>query len=47
MPKNMHTVMDASLPSRERGLKSQDVFDDAAELTSLPSRERGLKFNSI
>ena len=32
-----------SLPSRERGLKSEDAPEDAPEDVSLPSRERGLK----
>ena len=34
----------ASLPSRERGLKSPFVAGVLATLGSLPSRERGLKF---
>ena len=32
-----------SLPSRERGLKSEDHPETAPESVSLPSRERGLK----
>ena len=32
-----------SLPSRERGLKSQDQIRQLAVFASLPSRERGLK----
>ena len=32
-----------SLPSRERGLKSEIILSDKKTLQSLPSRERGLK----
>ena len=34
----------ASLPSRERGLKSRVIADSLDAVGSLPSRERGLKF---
>ena len=32
-----------SLPSRERGLKSEAAFNKETAQRSLPSRERGLK----
>ena len=34
----------ASLPSRERGLKSYENIFTRQQIMSLPSRERGLKF---
>ena len=36
-------VQRVSLPSRERGLKSQELRDPQLPHLSLPSRERGLK----
>ena len=38
--------MDASLPSRERGLKLYRLFLTTISKLSLPSRERGLKYAS-
>ena len=37
----------ASLPSRERGLKSAAAVYDKHLFGSLPSRERGLKYSSF
>ena len=37
------TEEEKSLPSRERGLKSDAKFEEVPQTASLPSRERGLK----
>ena len=37
-------ISQLSLPSWERGLKLQTVWDPERDLVSLPSWERGLKF---
>ena len=42
---NEMTFDDGSLPSRERGLKSETGSEDPQSPKSLPSRERGLKFS--
>ena len=36
-----------SLPSRERGLKFENLYPDGMNETSLPSRERGLKWDLL
>ena len=41
---NCEWLVTMSLPSRERGLKSQGVNTLRHNRSSLPSRERGLKF---
>ncbi len=41
----MTKKIDMSLPSRERGLKCNDVYSVLLDSKSLPSRERGLKWN--
>ena len=45
--KHVQRVTCKSLPSRERGLKSQTPVLLSTIYTSLPSRERGLKWNLI
>ena len=42
----MSLLMLWSLPSRERGLKSEDEPGRVGPILSLPSRERGLKLMS-
>ena len=42
---SMTKKIDMSLPSRERGLKCNDVYSVLLDSKSLPSRERGLKWN--
>ena len=41
-----HSFFNVSLPSRERGLKSDDIAKGEKVPASLPSRERGLKYTS-
>ena len=41
------TLSQSSLPSRERGLKSDIIVPVRVSSKSLPSRERGLKFENL